>query len=62
MSDNKNFNPQPDPPGASADFNPQPEPPGATAEFNPQPEPPGVSQAQPDSKEGEGAEGLVVEY
>jgi hypothetical protein len=61
MSDSdQDFNPQPEPPGASSDFNPQPEPPGADSEFNPQPEPPGV--AQPDTQEGEKGDGLVIEF
>lgn len=40
----KTFNPQPDPPGATADSDSQAYPPGPTADFNPQPDPPGVSE------------------
>jgi hypothetical protein len=52
MSEEQDFNPQPDPPAAKeedgADFNPQPDPPASPeppyeqeTELNPQPEPPG---------------------
>ena len=50
MSEEQEFNPQPDPPGAAddeyADFNPQPDPPGVTAE--PPDKPEGEPDAQPD--------------